>query len=247
VRWHRIWSANRGRRRGGKQRRTSRRLISTKAPKQQRGRVPVGLGATEWWEIQEHCCGKRAMGKVSCIVRVALKRGRWAPGVRRDKPDQGVRGSSVAPNGGSFAGSIHVARLGVCLVSAADRLSLLFQQGDRPRFHQGPGVVMFLGGAAEGDDARVPGCTSAPTSRPARQRDARSDRWRSGWPCVRSHLAQQSVCCVCPSRRLPRERTGLSPQTMLRCCIRSPGDAAASLRLLSWNCSLARPCGLVCP
>jgi hypothetical protein len=127
----------------------------------------VGLGATEWWEIQEHCCGKRAMGKVSCIVRVALKRGRWAPGVRRDKPDQGVRGSSVAPNGGSFAGSIHVARLGVCLVSAADRLSLLFQQGGRPRFHQGPGVVMFLGGPQR---ATTHASRAAPARQPAGRR-----------------------------------------------------------------------------
>ena len=77
----------------------------------------MGLGATEWWEIQERCCGKRAMGKVSCIERVALKRGRWAPDLRRDKPDQGVRGSTVAPNGGGFADSINAARLGVCLTS----------------------------------------------------------------------------------------------------------------------------------
>ncbi|KAH6637067.1 hypothetical protein F5144DRAFT_592033 [Chaetomium tenue] len=91
-----------GLRRGGKQRRTSRRLISTQAPKQQRVRIPVGFGATGWWETQEHCCGKRAKGKVSCIERVALREG-GGRDVRRDKPGQGALGLSVAPNGGSFS------------------------------------------------------------------------------------------------------------------------------------------------
>ena len=48
-------------RRGGKQRRTSGRLIwgaTTQALRQQR-RVSVGFGVTVWWEIQEGC-GKRA-------------------------------------------------------------------------------------------------------------------------------------------------------------------------------------------
>ena len=34
---------------------------------------PSGVWCDGWWETQEHCCGKRAKGKVSCIERVALR------------------------------------------------------------------------------------------------------------------------------------------------------------------------------
>ncbi|EAQ90488.1 predicted protein [Chaetomium globosum CBS 148.51] len=152
-----------GLRRGGKQRRTSRRLISTQAPKQRRVRIPVGFGATGWWETQEHCCGKRAKGKVSCIGRVALREG-GGRDVRRDKPGQGALGLSVAPNGGSFSTvrsmCLKVLGEGVWLANllaqprseTVHRLSLLFQQGWHRQFHQG-GVR--LGASKEGDDASM--------------------------------------------------------------------------------------------
>lgn len=181
---------------------------------------------------------------MSCIPRVALK---WAEGARRLSRQAGP-GCPCGSNGGRFQGFCGfgapwcVFKLGVAENEIGDRASFEpitpgIQQGWRPPFH--PGVVSARHRSWSGD---APSWTDrTTTTRPAWQRDARIDRWSSGFLCVRSWAGTQArrEARVRPSRRLPRERTELqSPDP--GCSAGASGCEATQLLVLTRLPSLGR-------